>query len=78
MYNNSTSDKDKYIIFREKNANNLTAFKDELGKINWAEMPGLKTDLVPPTPILLLCTHTEVEHNSGQHIQLVKRGLGRT
>ena len=41
LYNNSTSDKDKYVFFREKNAHNLSAFKDELGKINWAEMPGL-------------------------------------
>ena len=29
LYNNSTSDKDKYVFFRE------------FGKINWAEMPGL-------------------------------------
>ena len=41
LYNNSTSDKNKYVFFREKNAHNLSAFKDELGKINWAEMPGL-------------------------------------
>ena len=41
LYNNSTSDKGKYVFFREKNAHNLSAFKDELGKINWAEMPGL-------------------------------------
>ena len=41
LYNNSTSDKDKYVFFREKNARNPGAFKDELGKINWAEMPGL-------------------------------------
>ena len=30
LYNNSTSDKDKYVFFREKNAHNLSAFKDEL------------------------------------------------
>ena len=41
LYNNSTSGKNKYVFFREKNAHNLSAFKDELGKINWAEMPGL-------------------------------------
>ena len=41
LYNNSSSDKNKYVFFREKNAHNLSAFKDELGKINWAEMPGL-------------------------------------
>ena len=42
LYYNSTIDKvDKYVFFREKNAHNLSAFKDELGKINWAEMPGL-------------------------------------
>ena len=41
LYNNSTSDKDKYVFFREKNAHNVSAFKDELGKINWAEIPGL-------------------------------------
>ena len=28
-------------FFVKKNAHNLSAFKDELGKINWAEMPGL-------------------------------------
>ena len=31
LYNNSTSDKDKYVFFREKHAHNLNAFKDELG-----------------------------------------------
>ena len=41
MYDNITSEKVKYVFFREKNAHNLSAFKDELGKINWAEMPGL-------------------------------------
>lgn len=43
LNNISTSDNDKYVIFREKNAHtgNLSAFKDELGKINWAEIPGL-------------------------------------
>ena len=41
LFNNSTSDKDKYVFFREKNSHNLSAFKDEVGKINWAEMPGL-------------------------------------
>ena len=42
LYNNySTSDKDKCVFFCEKNAPNLSAFKDELGKINWTEMPGL-------------------------------------
>ena len=25
----------------KKNAHNLSAFKDDLGKINWAEIPGL-------------------------------------
>ena len=39
--NNSTGDKDKYAIFREKNAHNLSAFKDDLVKINWAEIAGL-------------------------------------
>ena len=34
LYNNSTSDKDKYVFFREKNAHNLSAFKDELGKLS--------------------------------------------
>ena len=29
------------IICREKNAHSLNAFKDDLGKINWAELPGL-------------------------------------
>ena len=29
------------IIFREKYAHNLSAFKDDLGKINWAEILGL-------------------------------------
>ena len=37
----NTGDKDKYVIFREKNAHSLNAFKDDLGKLNWAELPGL-------------------------------------
>ena len=41
LYDNITSEKVKYVFFREKNAHNLSAFKDELGKINGAEMPGL-------------------------------------
>ena len=41
LHDNITSEKVKYVFFREKNAHNLSAFKDELGKINWAEMPGL-------------------------------------
>ena len=41
LYDNITSEKVKYVFFGEKNAHNLSAFKDELGKINWAEMPGL-------------------------------------
>ena len=41
LYTNSTSDKGKYVFSREKNAHNQSAFKDELGKINGAEMPGL-------------------------------------
>ena len=40
LYNDSTSDKDKYVFLREKNVNNLSAFKDELGQINWAGMRG--------------------------------------
>ena len=39
--NNRTGNKDKYIIFREKNTHNLSALNDDLGKINWAELPGL-------------------------------------
>ena len=30
MHNNGTSEKDKYVFFREKNGHNLSAFKDEL------------------------------------------------
>ena len=41
LNNHSTGDRDKYVIFREKNAHSLNAFKDDLGKINWAELPGL-------------------------------------
>ena len=41
LNNNSTGDKDKYVIFPEENAHNLSAFKDDLGKIHWAEIPGL-------------------------------------
>ena len=40
LYNDSTSDKDKYVFLREQNVHNLSAFKDELGKINWAGMRG--------------------------------------
>ena len=47
LYNNGTSDKDKYVFFREKNLHNLSAIKDELGKINWAEMPGLNDPSYP-------------------------------
>ena len=39
LCNHSTKDKNKYVIFVK--THNLSAFKDELGKINWAEMPGL-------------------------------------
>ena len=41
LNNNSTGDKDKYVIFRDKSAHNLSAFKDDQGKIHWAEIPGL-------------------------------------
>ena len=34
-------DDNKYVIFRENNANHLGAFKNDLSKINWAEIPGL-------------------------------------
>ena len=40
LRNNSTNDKNKYVIF-VKTVHNLRTFKDELGKINWAEIPGL-------------------------------------
>ena len=40
LKNDSTGD--KYVIFREKKSgHNLSAFKDDLGKINWAEIPGI-------------------------------------
>ena len=41
LNNNSTGDKDKYVIFCEKNAHNLSAFKYDLGKTNWAEIPAI-------------------------------------
>ena len=41
LNNHSAGDKDKYVIFREKNVHSLNAFKDDLGKVNWAELPGL-------------------------------------
>ena len=41
LNNHNTGDKDKYVIFREKNAHSLSSFKDDLGKINWAELPSL-------------------------------------
>ena len=40
-HNTGDHDKDKYVIFREKNAHTLSAFKDDSCKINWAELPGL-------------------------------------
>ena len=41
MCKNSTGDKDIYVVFRENDGHNLSAFKEELGKTNWAEIPGL-------------------------------------
>ena len=41
LNNHSTGDRNKYVIFREKNAHSLNAFKEDLGKINWAELLGL-------------------------------------
>ena len=37
LNSDSTGDKGNH----EKNAHNVTAFKDDLGKITWAEIPGL-------------------------------------
>ena len=37
LNNHSIGNNDKYVIFREKNAHSLNAFKDDLAKINWAE-----------------------------------------
>ena len=39
--NNSIGVKGKYITFHEKNAPNLSSFKEDLAKINWTKMPGL-------------------------------------
>lgn len=33
------------VFFRENNTHNLSVFKEELGKINWAQMPGLMIHL---------------------------------
>ena len=41
LNNDSCGDKDKYAIFREKNAHNLSAFKDDLVEVSWAEIRGL-------------------------------------
>ena len=41
LNNHSAGDRNKYVIFREKNAHSLNAFKEDLSKINWAELPGL-------------------------------------
>lgn len=41
LNNYSIGDKDKYVIFCEKNVYSLSVFKDNLGKINWVELFGL-------------------------------------
>ena len=36
----------QFFIFRDKNSENITKFKEELSRVNWAELPDVNDPLL--------------------------------